>query len=386
LINKVKARDCFLILVLLSVSRFPFLGNLDIYIIIISSIILLNELTIGFRSLLNSKKFLFWISLLIIIFSIHQYNLGLISIPASINFILKILIAFYFAKLIGINFKYRYFDVIYVFSFISIFGYLLNILGFNLGFEIGRHYSLIFYDSLIEPGDIIRNNGPFWEPGAFAGYIAISFLLFIEEPSYILKNKQKSIIILIALITTFSTMGYLVVVLLIFLLLTKNTKKLKLLLILPFFIIGSFYLTTLDFIGLKVNEQFEEAIESDENKILFSRFGSVVIDYYYFKKNPLTGNGLPMQTRYSDHIDIFEEEDLGGFGNGFSSFIASFGILFVIIFFIAAANNLYKSRKNKIYFVLILTLILFGEQFQNFPFFWALLFINENSSFNYSTQ
>lgn len=369
----------------MSVSRFPFLGDLELYIIIISSIILLNELTIGFRSLLNSRKFLFWISLLILIFSIHQYNLGIISIPASINFILKILIAFYFSKLIGVNFKYRYFDVIYIFSSISILGYLLNVAGFNFGFEIGRHYSLIFYDSLIDPGDIIRNNGPFWEPGAFAGYIAISFLLFLEEPSYIFKNKKKSLVVLTALITTFSTMGYLVVLLLIFLLYTKKTNKFKLILLLPFFIIGSFYLTSLDFVGTKINEQYEEAVDSDENKILFSRFGSIVIDYYYFKKNPLTGNGLPMKTRFADHIDFFEEEDLGGFGNGFSNFIASFGILFVLIFFISAANNLYKLKINKIYFFLILTLILFGEQFQNFPFFWILLFIDENSSLNYST-
>ncbi len=386
MISRVKARDYLLILVLLSVSRFPFLGDLELYIIIISSIILLNELTIGFRSLLNSRKFLFWISLLILIFSIHQYNLGIISIPASINFILKILIAFYFSKLIGVNFKYRYFDVIYIFSSISILGYLLNVAGFNFGFEIGRHYSLIFYDSLIDPGDIIRNNGPFWEPGAFAGYIAISFLLFLEEPSYIFKNKKKSLVVLTALITTFSTMGYLVVLLLIFLLYTKKTNKFKLILLLPFFIIGSFYLTSLDFVGTKINEQYEEALDSDENKILFSRFGSIVIDYYYFKKNPLTGNGLPMKTRFADHIDFFEEEDLGGFGNGFSNFIASFGILFVLIFFISAANNLYKLKINKIYFFLILTLILFGEQFQNFPFFWILLFIDENSSLNYSTQ
>lgn len=370
---------------LLAISRFPILGSMEPYFIIISSIILLFEFRVGFKSLLNSKKFLSWTGLLILIFTIHKYNLGEISIPASINYLLRILIAFYFAKVIGVNFKYKYYNVIFVLSFISLIGYSFNLIGLNFGFEIGRHYSLIFYDSLIDPGDFVRNNGPFWEPGAFAGYIAILFLLFIENPEYIFKNKKKSLVIFTALITTFSTMGYLVVLLLVFLLLTKNTKKFKLILLIPFFIIGLFYLISLDFIGKKTNEQYVEAIESNENKILFSRFGSIVIDYYYFQKNPLTGNGLPMKTRYADHIDFFEEESLGGFGNGFSNFLASFGIIFVIVFYIKSSNNLYRLKISKIYYAIILTLILFGEQFINYPFIWTLLFINENSSHNYST-
>lgn len=382
---KKKTKDYLLILVILAISRFPILGSMDIYFIFISSIILLLEFRVGFKNLLNSNKFLTWIGLLILVFSIHKYNLGEISVPASINYLLRILIAFYFARAIGVNFKYKYYNVIFILSFISLIGYSLNLIGLNFGFEIGRHYSLIFYDSLIDSGGFIRNNGPFWEPGAFAGYIAILFLLFIENPEHIFKNKKKSLIIFIALITTFSTMGYLVVALLIFLLYTKKTKKIKLILLLPFFIIGSFYIMSLDFIGKKINEQYVEAIESDENKILFSRFGSIVIDYYYFQKNPLTGNGLPMKTRYADHIDFFEEEDLGGFGNGFSNFLASFGVIFVLIFYLKSANNLYKLKTSKIYYAIILTLILFGEQFINHPFIWTLLFINENSSHNYST-
>lgn len=379
-----KNRDYFLIILLLSLSRFPVLEPIEVYYIIVSSIILIYELSIGFKTLLNSKSFKTWIGLLILVFIIQKYNLGAVSIPASINYLLRILIAFYFAKLIGINFKYKFFNVIYILSIVSLIGYSLNLIGFNFGFEIGRHYSLILYDSFIEPGTIIRNNGPFWEPGAFAGYIMLAFLLFIEDISYLLKNKIKSLLILITLFTTFSTTGFIVLFLFILVLTFKKVNKFKFLLLLPFFIAFVFYASTLDFVGTKVTEQYTEASESDQ--ILFSRFGSFVMDYHYFKKNPLTGNGLPYITRYSDHIDIFEPEELGGFGNGLTNFIASFGLLFVLVFFIKTANNLFKKFTYKIYFSIFLALILFGEQFINYPFIWTLLFIYGNSSNNYSAQ
>lgn len=375
-----------LVLIILAVSRFPIIGSTEVAFIIIGSFILLNELRFGFKTILNSYALRAWFIGLGMLFLIQFLNLGYISIPACINYFLKILIAFYIANKIGKDFKIYFFETMVFLSSLSLLFYTFNLLGFNSGIEIGRHFSLILYDSFIEPGDIIRNNGPFWEPGAFAGYIILLLLLFLDNKDYLLKNKVSLVIIIVALLTTYSTTGY---VAFFWLILAFNFKKLKsisVIYFLPILFLSFYYLKNSEFVGAKIEEQFVESIEEGNNRILFSRFGSIVMDYNYIKKNPLTGNGLTAETRFSDHIKYFDIEELSGFGNGLSNFIASFGLLFVLFVLGSITRNIFRTSKNRFFGFIGLILILFGEQFINYPLFWALLFLNENCNTDNSPQ
>lgn len=56
----------------------------------------------------------------------------------------------------------------------------------------------------------VRNSGPFWEPGAFQGFIwiAMLFLLFNADEKKIKKRKEIFLVLFVTLLTTRSTTGY----------------------------------------------------------------------------------------------------------------------------------------------------------------------------------
>ena len=123
--------------------------------------------------------------------------------------------AYFIAIRLGIKFRYAYLNVLYVFCIISIVFYLamalFHILPPNL-FPVGELYRSVFIYNVRE-GEILnlRNCGPFWEPGAFAGYICILFILFFDKlPLLWSVHKTKVKWILLTLVTTFSTQGYLI--------------------------------------------------------------------------------------------------------------------------------------------------------------------------------
>lgn len=60
-----------------------------------------------------------------------------------------------------------------------------------------------------------RNSGPFWEPGAFQGFIVIAMLMLLHntDNSTIIHRKIILIIFLITLLTTQSTTGYIILIL-----------------------------------------------------------------------------------------------------------------------------------------------------------------------------
>lgn len=61
----------------------------------------------------------------------------------------------------------------------------------------------------------LRNSGPFWEPGAFQGYIwiAVLFLLFDIDKKCIKYRKAVLALFIITLLTTQSATGYVLLIL-----------------------------------------------------------------------------------------------------------------------------------------------------------------------------
>src|SRR5690606_563550 len=71
-------------------------------------------------------------------------------------------------------------------------------------------------------GQIFRSSSIFWEPGAFSIYICLA--LYFEL--FVIKNKslKRIIVLILSLITTFSTTGYIVFMFMIVIFLFKKQK------------------------------------------------------------------------------------------------------------------------------------------------------------------
>lgn len=126
----------------------------------------------------------------------------------------KFLTGFCIAVLLGRRFKDAYLSVMTVLCVISLFFFFLQLTGFTIPSLLpSTSASSIGIYTIQTPSEYsnyrLRNCGMFWEPGAFAGYINVAFMLFINNLSELFrKHRGKVVILLLALLSTLSTTGY----------------------------------------------------------------------------------------------------------------------------------------------------------------------------------
>ncbi len=322
-------------------------------------------------------------SLLFIVIFIGQYlTLHKIGYLASINYIVKVLIAIFAANILKENFSLLYLRVIYYLSIIALFIWFLNNLGFHLPAIIHINSvinSLIVYTqqelfNFRSAFKILRNFGMFWEPGAFSGYILVAFFLFINRLDYLWKYyRRECIVLIVALLSTFSTTGYLIFsILVLFFLFDRVNNRVIMIAFALLFAIGFFQLFyTVEFLGEKIESEYEIAMAMDQTDINFSRIGAFIFDLQYIKLHPFFGNGLLNETRFSLHISF--ADNLSAFGNGFSGEIAYFGIPFMLIYFASVYKNV--SLKHKLRLLVVLILVMQGEYFMNYSLFFIFPFV-----------
>ncbi len=233
-----------------------------------------------------------------------------------------------------------------------------------------------------------RNAGMFWEPGAFAGYLILG-LIFLAVAKKNLSREQYRrafLILTIAILTTLSTTGYVVYPLILLLhyggtMQTKNKISAKIMFGMYIFlpvIIGCSFIAynKLPFLKEKISHQMD-MLDREEGNWHVGRIGSIVFDWEYIKRRPLTGWGLHRSTRYSLNPEIIETPQ--GMGNGFSDFMATFGITGMLIWlFYVFRGMMHLTNRNlpaTMFILLILCLVLQGEAFFNFPLFLGLMFL-----------
>ncbi|SHF98753.1 O-antigen ligase like membrane protein [Arenibacter palladensis] len=318
----------------------------------------------------------------IAIFIFQKLFLGFVSIFGAIGFLLKLTLGYIVIRYIGVNFKLAYFNLIFIISFVSLFGYAWNYFGNDIPAIYIKENTALYSDNsgrnillFHQLSDGLRNSGMFWEPGAFACYINLVFLFYIGKiRSLVENNKFKVIIILLALLTTYSTTGYIVLFLIglvtIFIEYSNKNGILVIPILLMFGTIAFITYEKSDFLKEKMNDQFEVALNRDKGEFAPDRISAFLFDIHYIKKHPLIGNGLHSETRYADHPWL-KEETLGH-GNGFSNFVASMGILSLLFYTVLILKN---KRIHSWIFVLGIFTLLQGEPLMNFPLYLSLPFI-----------
>lgn len=375
--------DSILVFVLLFVS-----GNLlatyfteYVYIILLVILILLYPV----KSYFTVKKTLTFLFFILFVFIFQRINLGFVSIPGVINFFARFLTGYLITKFVGCRFSVTYLKVIYYLSLISLVFFAYVMISGNIPsiITINKYNnSVLIYNHLTTLDGIKRNSGMFWEPGAFQGFLNLVPLLFINRlPELWKKYKKECIVLILALITTGSTTGYIVFFMILFYQFTFKQKKLLFGIASSLILISAFLLlfSKTDFLGRKVNEQYENAMKMNvqAGEVSTSRIGSAIIDWHYIKKHPIFGNGLHAKTRWADHYFLGTER-MTGFGNGFTWMTASMGIIFMFAYFFLLYKKLPFNRFDKWWFIFLIFLLLQGEQFLNYPLFFALPFIEDN--------
>ena len=310
---------------------------------------------------------------LLLIFLGQLFTLPFISYLGSINVLAKIVFGATIMWVLKDRFREYYLNVMYFFAIVSLVLFFLGIIGISIPdlfpSTINRK-SILIYNTLIISE--VRNSGPFWEPGAYACYLLLVPLLYVDNlKKFVVDNKKKVYVLFVALITTISTTGYicLFILILYFYLKESKNKFLAYTIYLPLAIgVMYFAYNSLEFMGEKIESQQEVALDLD-GEFSNSRMGSLLFDLHYIKKHPLVGNGLHEQTRFADHPFLW---GVGmGHGNAFSNYMSQMGVLAMVVYLIL----LYKAFNRKLIAPIIVVLLFQGEQLLNFPLFLSLPFV-----------
>ncbi|MBU5450129.1 O-antigen ligase [Acetivibrio sp. MSJd-27] len=237
-----------------------------------------------------------------------------------INFA-QILLAFLFVSIVSFqNFVQKFTKLMYFLAAYSLIVYLIALLipqvltFFPITYNIQRlpAYNLGF-SVVVQESNMLRNNGFFWEPGAYQTFLnlALIFLLFTKY-----KIEWKSIfVITFAIVTTYSTTGYICAGLIYIVYMwqrlferqEKNNKKLKLIFIFTILFTGA--VITYSILPNYVQHQLFGKVSiyfSDSDSIYATsssvRFDAVKYAVEAFKKSPYIGLGREGFQAYIEQI------------------------------------------------------------------------------------
>jgi len=313
-----------------------------------------------------------------------------------------ILTAYFIVKSVGQTFIEKYVSIMLIISLISLgFFVLLNIIpglakyltsfalvvvekNVDLNEGNGRYYLGIvtIIINKYQAFDFFRNHGPFWEAGAFAGYLMIALIFNIMRTGRLLNRAGK--ILIITILTTFSTTAYIVLFILMasYMIAMKHYKILKWLLLPVIISLGIISFFNLKFLGNKISNTIAMAqnISIINDKRVSSRFVDAVRDIRDFQGHELIGRGLNLNTRLSE---VSKRLSLPYRTNGFTQLFIKFGSIFAIyIFFLLYSNQSvlieryqYFHKPFAIINFFIIILLLQAETYFDYPLFWSLLFL-----------
>lgn len=320
-------------------------------------------------------------AVLLLVFVSQWARLGFVSWPACLYFLAKLLIGGFVVHRIGPHFPTCMLRATYLFCLLSLPAYALLLVVGNGPMPtlfpeswIGENLKSLLVLTIHMTPEWWRNSGPMWEPGAFQGIINLALLL---APVHLLTSpahRGKVAVLVIALLTTFSTTGYVVLFLIALykILAGRSSGALKVPLLLTVLTVAAFTYVEADFLGQKIAEQVANTATQED--FTPDRFGALLFDLHYIEKSPWIGNGFHESTRFADHPWLHGEPL--GHGNGLSNFTACLGFIGLAVYFGGLATcGLVRSSLDRSALAVLVAVLAFGEQFLLFPLFLGLPFL-----------
>lgn len=242
------------------------------------------------------------------------------------------------------------------------------------GFQVDRKTMVIY--NLLQEENRVRNNGPFWEPGAFGGYLVIAYILNVIKEKKLLG--KVNVLFIIAILSTQSTTAYLALFAFIvcYIFFEDYSYAVKSLIIV-FGVAGYVAFQTIPFLGDKIKEENKGAKDAIEEVGGDTRMASAILDWDDIKSYPFAGRGLWPETRVDKKFEYVIRN------NGFTNFIATWGILFFFFYFywyykgFSEFCRIYEGgRYIPVVILLIIWLLSFSENYFDSSFFWAFVFLS----------
>jgi len=335
------------VFILIALSGFPFFTSNLLF----KPILLLSCLWALLIFTQRKKKWNYFIlKYLLAFFIITAGQLIIFSVFPVITvlgYTLRIFLAFCVIKIIGKFFVDYYIKIIYFFSVISFFFFFSTLIYndferfftsyitpfFDLPQDASSFYGLSpnilifnFNSTLDRPGSVlIRNSGPFWEPGAFAGFTIVALIFSIIKTNKLFN--RTNMVFMLAIITTFSTAGYVAFFLLVVSYSIQNVKSSYKYFIFPAIIIGSFYsYYNLEFLNSKINNDIETVDASNTS----NRFVSALTDIEDIKKYWLFGRGFNEETRFDKSAGAGLDRHRN---NGITALLVNTGVIVSFLYF-----------------------------------------------------
>ncbi len=371
----------FSVVIIIAMGCFLAFNDLFIFGVLLFSIFLF----IIYKKRLNTLPLV--IILLWGVINLFSYNINQtsFSLYTFLGYIVKLLIPYFTIKVIGVTIFQKFSKVVYVLSIISFPFYLFQLFAPEIlellnpilepvtaeAYKGEGWYGFIFTYSRLH----LRNSGFMWEPGAFAMAINLAILEIWSRNNF--KISKQIIVLIIALLTTLSTMAYISLAIFSIIFLLSIRKPIWLLLVLPIIIFSSVKVWQLEFMDQKLRhyidnidqQYYSESIDA----LKVNRFGMFKISLEEVIDQPIGYGVVPSRSM----IDIYDEkiEGVGGLSNillmwGF------FGLIFVFFSFYKFLKMKWQNKNLLIVFLgsLVLTATFFSNPGAKNPLLILLIY------------
>jgi len=265
----------------------------------------------------------------------------------------------------------KYIKLVVFLAFSSLIMYLIinmmpNLISYFPVIELGaggqKYHNLFSLVYAAPQYHFTRNSSVFWEPGAFQAFINLAY--YFEVTRHGLKHYARIFILSIALVTTFSTTGYIVFGLM-NLIFFMNKRY-----YLIFTLIAILVLTMCVLLGLVPGGSLIKNIVinkmSLENYSFLVRYVSSMTDLDIFSKAPILGEGyhyfeLVSQNSMRDY-GVKMEGSVDSLTYSMAVFGGLFSVTLLLVYFIAVMSQVNSYVHRAVYFILLL-LIFATENF-----------------------
>lgn len=386
-INKATAVDYTLLFLLVAVTGIPFFKVGDITFLIL--FLCLAGFVFLYRKLQFDRFFFLFLLLYSIVMVAQMVKFNYLPLNTYLGVFIRIFYAYLTVRILGRNFTKYYVDIIYALSIIGFFIYIPQLIVPGFGRFLATGVSPLLRNPLYA-GDIwyapdiilyvfnsgvgtFRNCGAFWEPGAYAGFLVIAMIFHYLDGKTI--TDKKSIVLLLALLSTMSTTGLIALGFFLVLFLGNRVAPIYKIILIPSImaaIVIAF--TSLDFLGDKIASQMDVANTHNN-----TRFKSAVIDLRDFAENPVLGLGRDDKTRHKGITNPI----LTHRTNGLTNYLVTYGIFIFLFYFGSIFYALHKlclkngyHPKYAIFGMSLFFIIGFSEVFFSLPFFYALAMLH----------
>ncbi len=315
------------------------------------------------RQLTLDKPVFFIVLAYVVLCGLYFWQFGWINVTSSFRVLIKLLLGYTVIKIVQEDFFLLFEKIIVRLALISIPLYLIQLVAYSelksvvgwfeqlssaLNYR-GEWYVNSFVFTMNDNG-MFRNSGFAWEPKGFANFLIFALLIHLFRHQF--KWTKDLLILMLALLTTWSTVGFFVLVTCVFYIYYRNQNSSLSKLFIPVYIAASIGVFSLDFMYDKIESEIENReshlkyidVETDAKSVTLGRFGSMQMALLEFPERPIIGIGM------QDAERIQGKHTYLVWVNGLADWLSRFGLvgmLFLIYTYWLSSGWLFYYFRSK---------------------------------------